>query len=203
MSNKETFLKKLTSLYSKYKNLIGKSVLVDDYIFLTINDVCYTKDKYGKPFILVNYINNNDERNAKLNPIECHNKIVIYDINENVAAYLNYNFYNKETYIKKLKTKSNYRDLHLASKLIKYLESYSLNNFPKNKITLICMNDDERKSNINSNLPFYLKLGYQQLFENDRPDEEFIDMIKDYKKLKPFYSKKVYIQKGNIFVKGK
>ena len=67
MSNKETFLKKLTSLYSKYKNLIGKSVLVDDYIFLTVNDVCYTKDKYGKPFILVNYVNNNDERNKSLN----------------------------------------------------------------------------------------------------------------------------------------
>ena len=25
----------------------------------------------------------------------------------------------------------------------------------------------------------------------------------NYKKLKPFYSKKVYIQKGNIFIKGK
>lgn len=201
LKTEETPIKQIQKLHRKFNSLIDRPFEVSNFYGekkqLIVNDVSYVKDKNGLPFVLIHYQSLSNKKTTD------YNKLVIYNYQGKKVAFLNYKSFPSYNYIKLIQTDYKYRNRHLATILINYLEDYT-KKYSKNKdITLICLDDEDRKSNINSNLAFYSNLNYKIFSENSKPNDMYIEMYKYHDDLKTLKKPATYKQKGKIFVKEK
>lgn len=198
---KESPIKQIQKLHNNFQKLIGREIEVEDFnkikMQFIVNKANYIKDKNGLPFVLVQY------KSLSNSKFTSYDKIAIYNYKGKMVAYLNYQIYPNYNYIKMVETDNKYRGRHLATQMLEFVENYTKKNFVDKDITLICLHDDSKRSNINSNLPFYSNLNYKACSENFRPGDTFIEMYKEYDDLKTYSKSSNYKQKGRKFVKEK